>query len=54
MDEPVAAKTRCDLCDSPANAANFGGLCDPCEAMRRARIETHRKVLREYGQAGPA
>lgn len=48
----IAASARiCWTCGGTPNPANFGGLCDPCDEARKARLHASARVLADHGQS---
>lgn len=43
-DQPI-----CWTCGGTPNPDNFGGLCDPCTAARKARIVRGAQAMDRYG-----
>lgn len=39
----------CWTCGNKPNPANFGGLCDPCDAARKARLSQSARILKDNG-----
>jgi hypothetical protein len=41
---------HCPTCGKAPNPVNFGGMCDPCNGKRKARLERTRTLLTTHGQ----
>lgn len=42
----------CWTCGGSPNPKNFGGLCDPCDSDRKARLSRSVTVLEDHGMTG--